>query len=58
MRNLVKNMPHYRTNEPKRYDAIIVGAGPAGCACSYELKSHNKSVLFEFEFELASLCIE
>ena len=45
MRNLVKNMPHYRTDEPKRYDAIIVGAGPAGCACAYELKSHNKSVL-------------
>ena len=42
---LVINMPHFGTNELKKYDVIIVGAGPAGCSCAYELKEHGKSVL-------------
>jgi len=29
----------------KIWDAIVVGAGPAGCACAYDLASANKSVL-------------
>ncbi len=38
-------MHQNRTNEPKRYDVIVVGAGPAGCSCAFELKNHNKNVL-------------
>ncbi len=38
-------MPHFRTSEPKKYDVIIVGAGPAGCSCAFELRNHGKSVL-------------
>ncbi len=38
-------MLHNRTNDLKRYDAIIIGAGPAGCSCAFELKNHNKNVL-------------
>ena len=38
-------MPYFRTNEPKKYDVIIVGAGPAGCSCAFELREHGKSVL-------------
>lgn len=29
----------------KIWDAIVVGAGPAGCACAYDLASSGKSVL-------------
>ena len=28
-----------------KYDVIIVGAGPSGCSCAFELKKYNKSVL-------------
>lgn len=38
-------MPHFGTNELKRYDVIIVGAGPAGCSCAFELRKHGKRVL-------------
>ncbi len=29
----------------KVWDAIVVGAGPAGCACAYDLATAGKSVL-------------
>ena len=28
-----------------KYDVIIVGAGPSGCSCAFELKKYNKNVL-------------
>src|SRR5471030_3230583 len=28
-----------------KFDAIVVGAGPAGCACAYTLAKEGKSVL-------------
>lgn len=28
----------------KKYDIVIIGAGPGGCACAEELARHNKSV--------------
>lgn len=31
--------------EEEKFDAIIVGAGPAGCACAYALAREGKSVL-------------
>ncbi|NLB18627.1 MAG: FAD-dependent oxidoreductase, partial [Syntrophomonadaceae bacterium] len=32
-------------SEEEKYDAIIVGAGPAGSACAYTLAREGKSVL-------------
>lgn len=31
--------------DEEKFDAIIVGAGPAGCACAYKLAKEGKSVL-------------
>tara|TARA_B110000008_G_C16942944_1_gene553248 strand:- start:812 stop:1936 length:1125 start_codon:yes stop_codon:yes gene_type:complete len=37
---------HQNKTTPKRkYDVIIVGAGPAGCSCAHELLKENKRVL-------------
>jgi geranylgeranyl reductase family protein len=42
----------------KMWDAIVVGAGPAGCACAYDLASANKSVLLldKSEFPRMKAC--
>ena len=32
-------------NKTKKYDIIIVGAGPSGCTCAFELRKENKKVL-------------
>jgi geranylgeranyl reductase family protein len=42
----------------KVWDAIIVGAGPAGCACAYDLASAGKSVLLldKAEFPRKKAC--
>ncbi len=38
-------MHQNKTNPKTKYDAIIVGAGPAGCSCAHELLKENKKVL-------------
>jgi geranylgeranyl reductase family protein len=42
----------------KVWDAIVVGAGPAGCACAYDLASAGKSVLLldKTEFPRMKAC--
>jgi geranylgeranyl reductase family protein len=42
----------------KLWDAIVVGAGPAGCACAYDLATHGKSVLLldKAEFPRKKAC--
>ncbi|HYK35895.1 geranylgeranyl reductase family protein [Alloacidobacterium sp.] len=42
----------------KVWDAIIIGAGPAGCACAYDLASAGKSVLLldKAEFPRIKAC--
>jgi geranylgeranyl reductase family protein len=42
----------------KVWDAIVVGAGPAGCACAYDLAAAGKSVLLldKSEFPRAKAC--
>src|SRR5215470_1090642 len=42
----------------KVWDAIVVGAGPAGCACAYDLASAGKSVLLldKSEFPRMKAC--
>ncbi len=32
-------------DEQDKFDAIVVGAGPAGCACAYALAKQGKNVL-------------
>jgi len=38
-------MHQNKTNPNRKYDAIIVGAGPAGCSCAHELLKENKRIL-------------
>ncbi|MBS83249.1 MAG: hypothetical protein CMD65_03845 [Gammaproteobacteria bacterium] len=38
-------MHHYDTKNIKKFDVIIIGAGPSGCACAHELIKSNKKIL-------------
>ena len=42
----------------KLWDAIVVGGGPAGCACAYDLATRGKSVLLldKAEFPRKKAC--
>src|ERR1700741_287301 len=42
----------------KMWDAVVVGAGPAGCACAYDLAAAGKSVLLvdKAEFPRMKAC--
>ena len=38
-------MHHNKAKCILKYDIIIVGAGPSGCTCAFELRKENKKVL-------------